>query len=102
MGDQRNMRNEPAVDGESESQVLGSNSLAEFLAIPRDYAPESLAPPLDLERLHALVRGELTGDLLDEVCHLTASYRSWDEALAGIIRDQAERGGRDSGLDATA
>ena len=69
---------------------LAARSLLEELGIEVNYAPDHLAPPINGERLRALVRRELSHDEVLELCQLIATYRSWHAAWVEIVREEPQ------------
>lgn len=51
------------------------------------YAPEDLAPPVDSGRLRDLIAERLPRPQRDEVLLLVATFRSWQEGLAEVLRE---------------
>lgn len=60
--------------------------LPELLGVEPDYAPEELAPPVDVALLRRFDRRELPAAESQMVAQLIASYRSWHAAWGELLR----------------
>jgi hypothetical protein len=62
------------------------HTLAELFGIKVRFAPDSLAPPVDSEKLAKYLNDELSPGEVEEVCHLIGTFRSWYLACGAILR----------------
>lgn len=65
--------------------------LAEQFGVSVTFAPETLAPPLDWDRLRKFVEETLPPEATNEVRHLVATFRSWFDACTALRRDRNVR-----------
>jgi len=60
--------------------------LSELFGVKMRFAPDDLAPPIDNDRLGKFIRGELSREDAEEVCHLVGSFRAWYDACTDLLR----------------
>lgn len=65
-------------------------SLEETLGIPREYAPEELAPSIQQDRLQAFIARTLEADEREEILALIATFQSWHDAWIALRRETFE------------
>lgn len=73
------------------------NVWEEFGLTRPKYEDERAAPPVDRERLHALVEKRLPEEERRELYRLTIRFRSWAEALAEIDAGDLRKGMSETG-----
>ncbi len=61
-------------------------SLSDALGVDRNYAPDELAPPIDVEKLRAFIARTLAEEEREEILGLIATFFSWHEAWAALRR----------------
>ncbi len=64
-----------------------SRTIESLIGLPDDFAPEKLAPPVDMEMLQAYVNKDPTLSKLecDQIRGNLAHFRSWRKALKEIF-----------------
>ena len=79
---------ENAPEGEENSRR--ERSLEEVLGIPREYAPEELAPPIQRDKLKAFIARTLVGGEREEILAMIATFQSWHDAWIALRRETFE------------
>ena len=86
MRDDESSENSP----EGEEDFPLDQPLEEVLGIPREYAAEEYAPPIQPDVLRAFIDRTLLADEADEVITLIATFRSWHDAWAELRREMLD------------